>query len=79
MPHDAHRFGEGRVCRTDHSRTHFLRQNVIWPDKVSDSLQLRIGDGLYQSSAACREQNGWVAAAPDLRPLPEQRVARDTG
>lgn len=29
------------------SKELFLRQNVIWPDKVSDSLQLRIGGGLY--------------------------------
>lgn len=44
---DAHRFGKaGFAVRITLEGT-FLRQNVIWPDKVSDSLQLRIGGGLY--------------------------------
>lgn len=43
------RIGSGKAglaVRITLERT-LLRQNVIWPDKVSDSLQLRIGGGLH--------------------------------
>lgn len=43
------RIGSGKAgfaVRITLKRT-FLPQNVIWPDEVSDSLQLRIGGGLY--------------------------------